>query len=288
MDNKEIKQIFKEAYNNFDNRPLSGETLKRFYIDDFTKDSVESIKTTIEMSEQYRKMLVIGHRGCGKSTILNKVVEELNDDFYIVSFSAGDTLNMNDVETIDILISIYLKLLEKMDEDGISKVFDRFDEIMKSVKEKFKLEAVGINLAKTLTFKIRVENESREVLRQEFKNKIEVLNQGISECINSINNHYNKNKNKSEKEVLIVIDDLDKLPPEFAEQLFFKDVDLLLMPEAKIVYTFPLETYYCEKFNIIKDRYEDKFISLVVVDEEKNSNVGVEQLKKVILERIDS
>jgi ABC-type uncharacterized transport system ATPase component len=65
-------------------------------------------------------MLVIGHRGCGKSTILNKVAEELINDFHIVSFSAADTLNMNDVETIDILISIYLQVLDSMSKSKIN------------------------------------------------------------------------------------------------------------------------------------------------------------------------
>lgn len=58
MAENNIKEAFKNAYNNFDSRPLAGETLRRFYIDDFTKDAVESIKTTIEISEKFRKMLV--------------------------------------------------------------------------------------------------------------------------------------------------------------------------------------------------------------------------------------
>ena len=32
----------------------------------------------------YRKILIIGHIGCGKSTILNKVAEELKDMTIIV------------------------------------------------------------------------------------------------------------------------------------------------------------------------------------------------------------
>ncbi len=82
------------AYNNFDSRPLSRQNLRAFYVDNFTKDAVKSIKTTIKISEKYRKMLVIGHRGCGKSTILNKVSEELNNDFHLVSVSAKEKLNL--------------------------------------------------------------------------------------------------------------------------------------------------------------------------------------------------
>ena len=163
MSENGIRDAFKNAYNNFDSRPLKGETLRRFYIDDFTKDAVNSIKTTIEMSEKYRKILVIGHRGCGKSTILNKVAEELQDKFYVVSFSALDTLNMYDVETIDILICIYLQILASMNENNIQSLLSKFNEVMDSVKEKLKVTEVGVSLLKTLTFKLQVEKESRAI-----------------------------------------------------------------------------------------------------------------------------
>ena len=288
MSKNNMNEPFKNAYNNFDSRPLVGETLKKFYIDDFTKDAVNSIRTTIKISEKYRKMLVIGHRGCGKSTILNKVAEELKNDFHIVSFSAAETLNMNDVETIDILISIYLQVINSMKDSNINVPFQRFDDIMKSVKDKLKLTEVGLNLWKTLSFKIKVENESRATLREEFKNQIEILDNGISDCIKSIYKHYeNEDEGIKGKDVLIIIDDLDKLDSEFAEKLFYKGYRLLTMPKAKIIYTFPLDTYYCEDFNTFKDLYEDQFISLVVVDQDKNDNIGIKQLEKLVLQRIE-
>lgn len=287
MSDNQINEAFANAYNNFDSRPLSGKTLKDFYIDDFTKDAVKSIKTTIKISEKYRKMLVIGHRGCGKSTILNKVSEELNNNFYLVSFSAADTLNMKDVQTIDILISIYLQLINSMDDRNIKAPIQRFDDIMKSVKSKLKVSESGISLLKIITFKIKVETESRYTLREEFRNQIEILNNSISDCIDRIYQHYEKEE-ETIRDVLIIIDDLDKLVPEFAEQIFFKDSDLLIMPQAKIIYTFPLETYYCEAFNTYADRYEDQFISLVVIDSKKNDNIGINQLEKLVLKRISN
>ncbi len=286
MSENGITEALTNAYNNFDSRPLSGETLKRFYIDDFTKDAVNSIRTTIKISERFRKMLVIGHRGCGKSTIINKVAEELRNDFHLVSFSAADTLNMNDVETIDILISIYLQILNSMNDSKINVPFSKFTNIMKSIKSKLKLTEAGVNLLKILTFKIKVENESRAALREEFRNQIEILDNSISDCIDSIDKHYQYQYTKG-KNVLIIIDDLDKLDTEFAEKVFFKESHLLTMPRAKIIYTFPLETYYCEAFNTFKDRYEDKFISLVVVNQAKNGDTGIKQLEKLVLQRID-
>ena len=246
-------------------------------------------------------MLVIGHRGCGKSTIINKVAEELSDDFHIVSFSAGETLNRNDVEAIDILISIYLQLINSMNEGKINVPIQRFEDIMRSVKSKLKLTETGLNLWRTLSFKIKVENESRATLRKEFINQVEILDNGISDCIAGIYKHYQdqntswEDKNESwdnenlapGKDVLIIIDDLDKLDTKFAEKVFFQDSHLLTMPKAKIIYTFPLETYYCPSFRKHQDRYKTEYIPLVVIDQDKHGDIGINQLKRLILKRID-
>ena len=239
------------------------------------------------MSEKYRKMLVIGHRGCGKSTILNKVAEELQNDFYIVSFYASDILNMNDVETIDILISIYLQILTSMENNEIKNIpWQKFEEIMKFSKQKLDLTEVNVSLLKRLSFKFKAETESREILREKFRNEIEELNNGISDCINQITDYYKNNPSEPNKQVLIIIDELDKISTDFAEKIFFKDSHITIMPTAKIVYTFPLETDYCKAFRTYQDRYQFEYISLVVIDQEKNSD-GIKQLEKLILKRID-
>lgn len=77
-------KAFEEAYNNFDLRPLWGETLEKFYVGDFIDQHIVNMVTTVRMTERYRKILLIGHRGCGKSTILHKVAEELKKQYHIV------------------------------------------------------------------------------------------------------------------------------------------------------------------------------------------------------------
>ena len=123
-------------------------------------------------------------------------------------------------------------------------------------------------------------------LREAFINQIDTLNNNITACIKGIYKHYERKDNQG-KDVLIIIDDLDKLDTKFAEKVFLKDSHILTIPEAKIIYTFPLETYYCPAFNTCRDRYEAQFISLVVVDKKKNGNTGIEQLEKLVLQRID-
>lgn len=283
MEKGENYDAFVEAYNNFDNRPLSGENLKKFYVDDFTKQTVGAIVNTIRITERFKKMLIIGHRGCGKSTILNKVGQELKEDYHIVSFSAADFINMMDVEAVDILLTTYMRVLESVERDGkFRPLFDKFDELIKLFKKEINLEGGGFKLLGLLSFKFKVEPESRAAIRKKMVDQVRELQGSLSEACLRIQEEKNK-------DVLIIIDDLDKLDTEAAERIFFNNVFMLTATDSKIVYTFPLDTYYCDAFIRIRDIYADHFIPLVNLSTAESEPLASsrQSLIKLILKRIN-
>jgi Cdc6-like AAA superfamily ATPase len=215
---KKNYDAFVTAYNNFDSRPLEGESMRKFYVGDFTKDITNSIINTIQVTERFRKILIIGHTGCGKSTILNKVAEELKDKYHVVAFSVANELNMMDMETIDILMTIYLQLIYSLKQikKGIEGLLRSLGELLKNIKEKLNIELdVGFKLLESISFKIKVESESRDAIRREFKKQVETIQQNISTACEEI-------RKKTKKDILIIIDDLDKLKDETAtEKIFF-------------------------------------------------------------------
>lgn len=282
MEKSKKHDAFAEAFNNFDSRPLSGEKLIKFYIDDFTKQTVEQIITTIRITDRFKKMLIIGHRGCGKSTILNKVADELKKEYHIVSFSAADVINMVDAQTVDILLATYLQVLESVEVEAFKPLFDKFDELAELFKKEVNLKETGVNLLGFLSFKFKVEPEARSAIRKRLFDQINKLQMNLSEACNQI-------QERTKKDVLIIIDDLDKLDTEIAERIFFENFFMLTVPEAKIVYTFPLDTYYCDTYIRISDRYDACFIPLVNLYSSTTNDYLEESwqsLKKLILLRI--
>ncbi|MDM8540753.1 AAA family ATPase [Desulfococcaceae bacterium HSG9] len=283
---------FVKAYNNFDYRPLEGESMQKFYVDDFTKDTTNSIVKTVKISERFKKILIIGHRGCGKSTILNKVAEDLQNEYHIVSFSVTEELNIMDVEAIDILMVIYLQLINSIKSNEIHGVKDNNDwkeQVLKPfeklISQNLKIkEAEGaISLLKIVSFKIKVEPESRDAIRKGFKKQLQRLQQNISDACKEISK-------LKKKDMLVIIDDLDKLQDEEAcDKIFFKETHLLSKLESKIIFTFPLFAYYSPAFRLISDQFDNKFIQLVNlydIDENiKESSMTI--LKKLVLKRID-
>ncbi len=282
MEKKEIIKAFDTAYNHFDWRPLSGETLKTFYVESITKESTKRILSNIHKTERYDKLLVIGHRGCGKSTIINKVVEDLNKEYHVVVFSVLNVLNMMDVETIDILVTTYMEVIKSMEKAGVTDFTPATDKVLAFLKTTLKLTEVGVSLLGSLSLKIKTEPDSRKAIRDGFRNQIEIIQKSFDSAFKNI-------QQQTQKDILIIIDDLDKLETEFAEQIFFKDSQLLMMPEAKIIYTFPLDTYYSESFNQISSLFKAQFIPVVnLYDASGNYQTSaLEHLKELVYRRID-
>lgn len=278
---------FVKAYNNFDYRPLEGNSMRKFYVDDFTKDITNAIIKTIQITEKFRKILIIGHTGCGKSTILNKVAEDLKDEYHVVAFSVANELNLMDMETIDILMTIYLQLIYsiKNEKKIIERLLEPFKRLLKIVSQKLSLDLdeVEFKLLESISFKIKVESESRDAIRKAFKKQVETIQNNISEVCEEI-------RNKTDRDILIIIDDLDKIKDEVtSENIFFKETHMLTMPKSKIIFTFPLATYYSPEFVHITDKFSHEFIRLVnLYDIKKNYQISsFAILKKLVLKRID-
>jgi predicted ATP-binding protein involved in virulence len=278
---------FVKAYNNFDSRPLAGESMRKFYVDDFTKDITHSIIKTVQITEKYRKILIIGHTGCGKSTILNKVAEELKDQYHVVAFSVANELNMMDIETIDILTTIYLQLIyslkEKEEEKALERILKSLENLAEKITGNSKIQEMGLALLKSISFKIKVDPESREAIRGTFRKQVETIQENISTVCKEI-------RKKTKKDILIIIDDLDKLKDEdLTEKIFLKEAHMLTVPEARVILTFPLATYYSSVFVHVTDKFSHQFIPLVNLYGMDNDyrESSFELLKKLVLKRID-
>lgn len=255
-------QTLPEVYNNFIVEPLREEDeFRDFYVD--RPSPINEIKERIEISKKAEKYLFLGFKGCGKSTELNRLSNEIDESrFLIVKYSIKDELDVSDFDFRDFFVSMALKIYdiaEKEDiplNEDIREDFEEFAMEITHIKEREieRNRAYGLSFSKIIMGKIGTEVKSRKFIRKELEMK-------ISDLIRRLNILIGEVERKSTRKILVIVDDLDKLhrQPQ-AENFFYKNYHLLLQPVCYIIYTFPIALAFNPFFENVRHNFHEDFI----------------------------
>ncbi|MEM8640688.1 MAG: ATP-binding protein [Cyanobacteria bacterium P01_G01_bin.54] len=125
-----LLEKFQKAYQNTDLAPLTDpKDLAKFGVD-YGRGSLEELEQLIEdNASRAAKVIFSGHRGCGKSTLLAALGRKLSDRYFVSVFSIADTIEMSDVNHINILFAIAVNLMLEAEREQI--------DIPKVVKDSF-------------------------------------------------------------------------------------------------------------------------------------------------------
>jgi len=288
----------KEIYHLFNpNKALQNDDLENYYVEiDQNETNIEELKTRLELSLETNepvKLLFTGHRGSGKTTALNRLVSYLNremeDKFFIVHFSVLDLLDNNDINYTDVLFSILTKIIGKcQDEDcNISPpLMERTKKWGKSITKmevhEDKLEG-GAGFSLPVYFvELLARMKSETTTRQEIREEIQPR---VSELINLINDIIAEIE-RSRKQVLVIIDNLEKCDSEKALNLFYCHSTQLTQPMCKIIYTFPISLRSSEKFTQIKMNFSDDIMYPNIKVREKDESIAQEPAGRTFMKQI--
>lgn len=116
----DLLKVFQEAYRNLELLPLLDQKdLDRFRVD-FGDEIIEELEQLVEDSPSGDgKVIFTGHRGCGKSTLLAEFGRRLADRYFVVFFSISDTIEMSDINHINILFAIAVKLMDEAEKQQV-------------------------------------------------------------------------------------------------------------------------------------------------------------------------
>ena len=254
----------KTAYQLCNVEPLEGEDLDRYYVNLSgvrKTTAIASVNTRLDFqeAEKYTTILFTGHRGCGKSTELKRIQKEWEKYYRVIYLEVNEETDINDVGYTDFyLITIKqvefemrrlgLKLDPRLMENfeawfkDVTQETERTVESSVSVEGEVTLGPEAPFLAKLLVkllAQIKGSDKQKKTIRQTLEKDISRLKADINLLLNDAVKKLRK-KFSQYKGFLIIFDNLDRVPPEVANHLFFDYAAQLQQLDCTIVYTVPL------------------------------------------------
>lgn len=259
----------KEAYRICTPEPLMGEDSDKYYVDLSSvrnTETIQNITTKLEFLEpgEFCTILFTGHRGCGKSTELRRIQKQLESEYYIVYLEADVELDINDAEYTDLYLLIIKKVADELYKLGAkfdSKLLTSFESWFKDITQEteasveraisvqveadagFQIPFISKLLAKLLA-QIRGSQKQKKTIRQTLQKDISRLQADINLLLADAFKKLKQKAPQYEKGFLIILDNLDRIPPNVGNHLFFDYAAQLQALHTTIIYTVPISAVY--------------------------------------------
>ncbi len=256
----------------------------------------------------HERILFTGYKGCGKSTELNHLQQDISTDFLVINFSVMEELDPVHLNYIELFIVIMEKLFSKAEEHELAISEEYLKNIqywlsskeIQEIKEKYNIGAeaeagaegsMGIPFLQKFFFKFKMTAKSSRSLKETIKTNIEPkLSELISLCNLLITEIKLALPYINRKDLVVIIEDLDKIPIERAKDLFFNYAAQITQLRTNTVFTFPISLYNSIRFNTIKayftNPYELPMIKVANKDETDNPE-GMDALRSIVAARMD-
>ena len=288
--------------------PLTGEALNAFFVEtDIARDphqhTRQRIKDTLEMQSESR-ILFYGHRGCGKSTELNKLVAELGDRYFTVNFSVHDEMSPVAVRAEDLVLVVTHRVLQhaqqaglKVKDDLLQPVFDYFNQTIitqKTGRDTCAEAGAGVDtkpgvlgnliglFAKFRTeIKLNVHSDETTVatLRKRPADLLTNANLVIEAVRDAL---------PGDQRLLVIVEDLDKLDLKQAREIYVNHVSLLTGIITNIIYTIPIFLFHSPDVDAFKHGFDDVInLPMIKVTEPGGKRCsGFNTVQEIICKRI--
>ncbi len=273
-----IDQIYKA----FKGEPLQIEDIDVFYQN--TSDARGGIEPRRRMARILRQnqdadehLLFVGYKGCGKSTELNHLQKDIQHEFLVLNFSVMEELDPVQLNYIE----LFIVTMERLFDVAAERNFHLSNEYLRSIqhwigtkeieeiREKYNIgveaEAgaegnYGIPYFQKFFYKFKLSAKSSRSLKETLKKNVEPkLSDLILHCNALITEIRQQLPRYGLQDLVLIIEDLDKIPIDRAEHLFFNYTNQLVQLRANVIYTFPVALYHSIRFNNIRHHFTNLY-----------------------------
>jgi GTPase SAR1 family protein len=259
----------------------------------------------MQNKENRTKVAFIGHKGCGKSTELYRLsqLDEIKENFWFCSFSVVSEYGSQKINTVSLLILMMEKLFRRALDDGLEldkelmkSIYDWTCDVTLEKEEKrdlgsaleteakagFDFPFLGLLAQIKGYFKYNVESKKR--ILQKIENRIDELRARCDTLIKQIRAALD------ERRILLVVEDLDKYPPQEIKEMFATSSRILFDLSANIIYTMPIPLMVASGGPALKSEFSYVYTLNMIKTHHKDGSVveeGIQAVRNIIFERMD-
>lgn len=301
-----------EIINAFSPEPLKGQQMDDFYCSDTMEyrmsdkysSPIDDIFDICRDEGAHNAFLLLGHKGCGKSTELNRFSAELASEGYKVkTIICSMDLDLFNIVYSDLFILMGEALLEiakecgcKIDRDVLKDIMNFWNEGTEtflsneietaSVEAGFSAETPGIFVHILNIFaKIKADLKFNEEVRKEYRKKISIRSSEWMELLKKVSEEIRKETGG--KSPIIIFEDLDKLNPEDAWKVFYNYAAILSGMSFPVIYTFPIALSYDVRFSAMESYFITKTLPMIKIEtiEGRPFEDGINVIRKIVEKR---
>lgn len=314
---KELKKAtcVEEIPDSFEAEPLTTQAeMDKFYVETMearTGDPDESpiyeIEKACKTPRERNAMLLLGHRGCGKSTELNdmKLRLEMEDRPVVIIQCEEQMALANRPEYSDLLILMgdtLLNLARELDVPilpGTAKTIQTFwtpgERISDTVSEADIEISSGVEVASppliasviNLFANLKDSLKYNETIRTTYKERLTRNYEDWRRVLRQLSDGIWK---KIGKQPVLIFEGLDRMDQEEARNVFFEHARNLADVSFPVIYTFPIALYYENSFPSIEHFFHlvtvFPMLKLETVDGTPYFE-GVEKLREIVQRRVE-
>lgn len=278
-----------EMLNVFENRPLKISELDEFYAKTMkvrTGDEYQSpildIYDACETPSECNVFLLLGHRGCGKSTELNEMASWLEKDGYqVTSIPCGQDMDPNNPDFSDLLILMGDALQSIAQEQGchvgeelrrtLAEFWDDTDvqttrkigasaEVTASIGAETPTLLEIIKMSLRAKSSLRFNEERRTVIRERVSNRLSDWTAAVNELADLIT------EKMEGRQPVLIFEDVDKWDAAAAWSAFGDHAGSLSAPTFPVIYTFPIALSYYPRFHEMEGSFQTKTFPMIKVE----------------------